>query len=101
MMPKLRWFLVTAAILAMLLAPRQSLGAEPQCPKCGSTKVVQIQYGLPRFTPELKEAVRRGEVVLGGCVISADSPKWACRDCGNRFGKLREGGSPSKPPAAK
>jgi len=100
MMPKLRWFLVTAAILGVLLPPRESLAAEPQCPKCGSTRVVQIQYGLPHFTPELKEAVRRGEVVLGGCVISADSPKWACRDCKNRFGKLQKN-NPAGTPGGK
>jgi hypothetical protein len=100
-MSKLRWILVTAAILGVLLAQTQCLAAAPLCPQCGSAKVVQIQYGLPHFTPELKEAVRRGEVVLGGCVISPDSPKWACRDCGQRFGKLRENGPASKSPGAK
>jgi predicted RNA-binding Zn-ribbon protein involved in translation (DUF1610 family) len=100
-MLKLRWFLMTAAILGVLLAQTQEVAAAPPCPRCGSAEVVQIQYGLPRFTPELKEAVRRGEVVLGGCVISADSPKWACRNCGQRFGKLREDGPASQAPATK
>ena len=29
----------------------------------------------------------RGEVMLGGCVIDASSPKWACKSCGESFGQ--------------
>ncbi len=29
----------------------------------------------------------RGEVMLGGCVIDASSPQWACTACGESFGQ--------------
>jgi hypothetical protein len=32
------------------------------------------------------ELVRQGERVLGGCSISAKSPRWRCRACGQDFG---------------
>ena len=58
----------------------------PKCPACGSDRVIPIGYGEP--TPEGEAAARRGEVVLGGCIIGADSPAWACRACGEEFGTL-------------
>jgi hypothetical protein len=49
------------------------------CPRCGSTDAVEIIYGDPDV--ELGEAARRGEVVLGGCVIGPESPDYECRTC--------------------
>ena len=56
----------------------------PACPNCFSTDVVMIIYGLP--TPAAFEMVQRGERKLGGCVLSPDSPMWACKACRERFG---------------
>ena len=53
------------------------------CPQCGSTTVAAIAYGLPG--PELWEAAGRGEVALGGCVVTGCDPKHACRDCGHEW----------------
>ncbi len=51
-----------------------------ECGECGSnTNVIPIVYGHPG--PELREAAERGEVFLGGCVITEDDPLWYCRDC--------------------
>ena len=51
----------------------------PECPQCGSREnVVPIIYGYPG--PELRDAAERGEVKLGGCVISGDDPRWYCKD---------------------
>jgi len=55
-------------------------GDRPRCPNCKST-LVPISYGLPDWTPELRNAVQKGEIVLGGCTISARSPRWSCRSC--------------------
>ena len=55
------------------------------CPKCGSKKKTRILYGLP--SREGFEAADRGEVVLGGCCVSDESPVWECDDCGKQFGK--------------
>jgi hypothetical protein len=60
----------------------------PACPNCFSTDVVAIIYGLP--TPAAFEMVKRGERELGGCCLSADDPKWACKACHERFGNHDE-----------
>ena len=56
-----------------------------QCPQCLSTSVARILYGLPAFTPELEEQLEKGEVHLGGCVISDDDPEYHCNGCGHEF----------------
>lgn len=57
----------------------------PTCPHCHSTKVVRILYGFP--SAEGFRKAKRGEVALGGCVIGASSPTWACTACGESFGQ--------------
>ncbi|MCT3802675.1 MULTISPECIES: hypothetical protein [Elizabethkingia] len=55
------------------------------CPLCQG-KIVPIIYGL--FFPESQtvQKAMKGELILGGCVISPDNdPKWACKDCGTQF----------------
>ncbi len=56
----------------------------PTCPECKSKSIAPIVYGLPG--PKLMEESRRGDVVLGGCVVTDDDPIQACRDCGYRWG---------------
>jgi hypothetical protein len=51
----------------------------PPCPACGSTAVVRIVYGYPNV--ELGNAERRGEIVLGGCLVGPESPAYECRIC--------------------
>ena len=50
------------------------------CARCGSTDVIPIVYGMPDF--DLVEASERGEVILGGCIVTigADPPA-RCRRC--------------------
>ena len=55
------------------------------CPLCQG-RIVPIIYGL--FSPEsdIVQKAMKGELILGGCVISPDNdPKWACKNCGTRF----------------
>ena len=52
----------------------------PPCPACGATDALRIVYGYPGS--ELWEAERRGEIVLGGCLVGAESPEYECRSCG-------------------
>ena len=59
--------------------------AKVSCPECGSSEVIPIAYGMPGH--ELLEASERGEVEIGGCLISGDDPKHRCRACGHRFGR--------------
>ncbi len=61
----------------------------PPCPKCGSRRTRPIVYGYPSW--ELFQAEERGEVTLGGCVITGDDPMWYCPDCDHRWGRLHLG----------
>lgn len=51
------------------------------CPRCNSTRIADIAYGL--FTPneELDRKIQSGEIILGGCTFNEDSPRWCCLDC--------------------
>jgi hypothetical protein len=49
------------------------------CQRCGSGNVLPIQYGLPG--PEMFDAAQRGEIVLGGCIVSPDNPDTHCGAC--------------------
>ena len=49
-----------------------------KCPKCGE-KLIDIIYGLP--LTEAFEAAERGEIILGGCCISPESPSYHCKKC--------------------
>ena len=60
-----------------------------RCPKCGSLNTVKIMYGLP--IDETLDLFEREKVVLGGCRVWPDSPKYYCKDCENHWGKLRSG----------
>ena len=55
-----------------------------RCPACGALAMVRILYGRP--SRQGFEAAERGEVVLGGCVVSRESPLFACTACHARFG---------------
>ena len=60
--------------------------AHQVCPFCGSDNVALIQWGRPMWNDELERKLKDGEIVLGGCMISPDSEKWECNNCGKRFG---------------
>ena len=53
------------------------------CPRCGSPRVRPILYGYP--APEGIEAIERGEVITGGCMVSGSDPTHGCLDCDARF----------------
>jgi hypothetical protein len=43
-------------------------------PKSGAPRLVPLGMGLPR--PETVERAKRGEVILGGCLVSGFEPKY-------------------------
>jgi hypothetical protein len=53
------------------------------CPKCGSTKFMEILYGRP--TDEAWGAIERGEIILGGCFVMPGQPHWKCASCGHEW----------------
>lgn len=89
--PAFKWPEWPAEVELLLISKRQTarrrnIGGELpiSCPTCGSPRVARVAYGYP--SPALNEASERGEVLLGGCLVSGDSsdPPWACVDCGYR-----------------
>ncbi len=62
--------------------PSYSAERPSSCPRCGSGRVATILYGYPMESINLKNRVKAGEVVLGGCLVSNDDPRWRCMDCG-------------------
>ena len=74
------------------------LNAEPLgvvCERCGSDKITKISYGLPAWIvvdkptdPRIQELINKKMIVLGGCTIQDDSPKYYCRECKNKFGVI-------------
>jgi hypothetical protein len=57
-----------------------------RCPSCGRRDARRLVFGFPM--PELLEAARRGDVVLGGPGPMPGGPNRACRSCGTRFRSL-------------
>ena len=50
------------------------------CPKCKSSKVIPIIYGMPSY--ELTEDERKGKAIIGGCVIDEEPKDCHCKECG-------------------
>ena len=72
-----------------------------QCECCGSPLVNEIVYGLA--LPDIEADYPGRQIILGGCVVAATSPKWQCRSCGYTWGRAvidenMDGESPSAPP---
>jgi len=57
------------------------------CPACGG-KLVSIVYGLPG--PEAAEAANRGEIALGGCLVTGDDPQFQCVACRVAYWRKRD-----------
>ena len=53
----------------------------PVCPKCNSTNVAKYLWGLPMLSDQLLRDIEEGRVILGGCIICGEDPKFHCNDC--------------------
>ena len=56
---------------------------KPKCPKCGSSKVIEIIDGVP--SSELGDQEEHDEIKLGGCCIGINEPNWYCKTCGHEW----------------
>ena len=57
----------------------------PSCPQCSSSRVAEMLFGFPSDIQSIKGRLDSGDLVLGGCDVSADSPKWHCHECGHEW----------------
>ncbi|MGH7769929.1 MAG: hypothetical protein ACREQP_20970, partial [Candidatus Binatia bacterium] len=64
---------------AKIMITKKQARYAPQCPQCGSEKVVRILYGLP--TEAARDLSNKGKVALGGCLVDDRNPRWHCSDC--------------------
>lgn len=56
------------------------------CPNFQSTDIIPITYGTPPLSgARLVRAIESKEIILGGCYLCGDAPKWYCRSCEHRF----------------
>jgi len=60
-----------------------------KCPICRFSPVATILYGDIGYSPQLSEQMEKREVVLGGCSIHPDKPRWQCTKCGTKFYNVR------------
>lgn len=60
---------------------------QKKCPSCDSTNIATILWGLPMDSPELNSELQSKKIVLGGCCVGSNDPKWECNDCSFRWGK--------------
>ena len=56
-------------------------GSESLWPKCESIKIVCYLYGLPEMDEKLKQDVKNGKIIIGGCSDTSKDPEWHCDDC--------------------
>ena len=59
---------------------KQSSGS-PVCPKCNSTNVAKYLWGLQLLDNQLSRDIEEGRVILGGCTVCGEDPKFHCNDC--------------------
>jgi len=53
------------------------------CPKCGKgDSVIPIIYSCSRSDYEsYRELERQGKVLMAGCIVSVETPKYYCKSC--------------------
>ena len=57
-----------------------------QCPECKSKNVAWILWGYPNMDA-IQEQLDKGEITLGGCIITDNDPKWECNVCNHMWGE--------------
>ena len=57
-----------------------------KCPKCNKNWIAEIFWGYPSDVNSIEDSLEKKEIVLGGCIISCNDPKWECNHCNHRWG---------------
>ena len=51
----------------------------PTCQRC-NTGMLPVMYGFPG--PEMADDAMQGKIILGGCCVTENDPRWQCPACG-------------------
>ena len=60
------------------------------CPKCGKSWIAEIFWGYPASMESIEEALERKEIILGGCLVTDNDPKYECNDCDHQWGERED-----------
>ena len=52
-----------------------------ECPKCKSKKIARIIYGEPSMNKAMREQLKEGSLILGGCDYDKKMPSRHCNAC--------------------
>jgi DNA-directed RNA polymerase subunit RPC12/RpoP len=58
-----------------------------KCPNCGHSPLANILYGYIGIDDDLRKKLDEGRIVLGGCCVTGDDPRWECTNCGQKIYK--------------
>ena len=72
----------TACADLQVLKDKKYYIVDGKCSRCGSTHIGKYLYGLIDPDKKMQEKIDRGEIVLNGCMIYKNSPKYYCPKCG-------------------
>ena len=61
-----------------------------KCPECSSSSVAKILWGYYEDVNSLDDALEKKEIVLGGCCVTDNDPKYKCNDCNHQWGERDE-----------
>ena len=65
----------------------QALIEKLVCPHCVSPNIAIIFWGFPGDMEDIEKSIENKKLVLGGCLVSDNDPKWECTDCQYRWGE--------------
>jgi hypothetical protein len=60
------------------------------CPNCDKSSISEIFWGYPADIDSMKESLDKKEIVLGGCLVTDNDPKYECNDCNHQWGQRDE-----------
>ena len=75
------WLQVRRSFRVLRLRISKYMPKQRKCPECDSVKIAGILYGMPVFDEQFDQDLKAGKVVLGGCLLSDESPEWHCSEC--------------------
>jgi hypothetical protein len=61
-----------------------------KCPNCNKEWIAEILWGYPEDTRSLEESLEKKEIVLGGCLVTNNDPRWECNNCNHKWGEREE-----------